>query len=198
MDKLKKTAKILDKVLQVIFWIMMVGVGMVIIASVAAGIAMAAGKKMDMYSSTISIANVEFHLKQSILMDGKEVILVLGVMVAFVIIAALVLGCVIHILRKIFKPMKDGAPFAGTVSANIRKLGHVFIVGSFFLQWGENAMLRYTEACLRQVVTESVANISVTYDLVNAGMIFVGILLFMLSYIFRYGEELQQQADETL
>ncbi len=198
MDKLKKTARILDKVLKVIFWILVVAVGIVVIGAGVMGIRCAMGYEMDLYSAEISIANIDFKLKQSLLMSQQDAIFFYGAIVAFAVIAAAVIGSIIHILRKIFKPMKEGAPFVGTVSTDIRKLGHVYMVGSIVLQWMENLILYSNEGLIKQMVAESVASINITYEVIDSSMFLVGILLFMLSYIFRYGEELQQQADETL
>ena len=46
-------------------------------------------------------------------------------------------------------------------------------------------------------LSENVSKITVSSE-ISLGNVLVGVLVIMLSYVFRYGEELQKQADETL
>ena len=103
-------------------------------------------------------------------------------------------------IREILQPMKEEKPFDSVVSTNLRKLAKLSI---------------YLGVCYNIIIlTEQIMNVFV-YDLpgllISEKIIHVGglfsvdltfliywAILLLLSYVFRYGEGLQQLSDETL
>lgn len=105
-------------------------------------------------------------------------------------------GCI----RKILEPMKVGDPFHETAGGNIKKVAYAVLL------WGvvENAgKLLETSAALRYFNFDSLAaggdirSITVNYHF-DLTFLLVFFLLLLVSYIFRYGTELQRLSDETL
>lgn len=109
------------------------------------------------------------------------------------IIFALLSCYTIKQLLSIFEPMSYGQPFSVSISSKLKKLSYVTlvvgIVGIIF-QIVVNTILYKTfntslDSC----------GIKSNYDI---GFIFWFLVIRLFSYIFEYGESLQQLSDETL
>mgnify|MGYP003300325974 CR=1 FL=1 len=121
-------------------------------------------------------------------------ILVLGLVILAVRYYQLV------IIRKIIEPMKEERPFDALVAKNIRKLSWVILIGdgifsliSFGLQIWQYHAFDFENLFLSDKIIS--CKLSYTFD---ASCIVIFGILYLMSYIFRYGEELQKQSDETL
>ena len=94
----------------------------------------------------------------------------------------------LHILRRILRPMKQGEPFAQSVSADMRRFGWLVLIAGGIASLAD---------AIGQAIYASPDTMVVTRRL-DLSFLFVSAIIFLFSYIFRYGEELQRQADETL
>lgn len=105
-------------------------------------------------------------------------------------------------VRKILQPMAEGNPFHHPVSLNIRKMSYVSIVlgivaniASFIETF--NAVHTINNMNLLEHVEDgTIQSITANFN-VDLTFLIVFFTLLLVSYIFRYGEELQQQVDET-
>ena len=96
----------------------------------------------------------------------------------------------LHIFRRILQPMKQGLPFASSVSGDMRRLGwFVLITG------GALSVLGMFD---RQIITTPSDVIALERQPVDLTFLVISAIVFLFSYIFRYGEELQRLSDETL
>ena len=124
-------------------------------------------------------------------------------MVVTLVVALLVIGItcyMIQLLRKVLAPMIVGQPFDGTVSKNIKKLGIAVIVNGLAIDIAESVMSSmafYMYDIAELILSDNISKIMVNSEL-SLDSVLVGVLVIMLSYVFHYGEQLQQQADETL
>ncbi len=108
---------------------------------------------------------------------------------------------VICTIRKLLKPMTQGQPYDGSVSRTLKKLG----IGCILICVVENVFnalqIQSTHAVFFEIVERNligvVSGIASGYS-IQLGYLFIGIVLLVFSLVFRYGEELQVQADETL
>lgn len=102
----------------------------------------------------------------------------------------------IRVIRQILAPMKDGQPFAPGTAQCFSALG-IFTIAFGIV--GNIASL-VTQRMFFTVLdeaggTDAIVSVSPSIDFT---FIPVAAILFLCSYIFRYGAELQTQADETL
>jgi hypothetical protein len=96
--------------------------------------------------------------------------------------------------------MKEGRPFEAGISSQIQKLALVTLVGGALTETAtvvasRTAMNAYDIAALLNPSVVSKYSYNGTFDptfLAGAAV------LLLLSYVFRYGEELQRESDETL
>ena len=106
----------------------------------------------------------------------------------------------LRIIRQILEPMKNGQPFDGSIAAKMKKLCWLTVGGGVCSQLAGMAagILMYkaydfSTLFLNENITH--VNMNLEFDL---GFVVLALIWYMLSCIFRYGEELQKQSDETL
>lgn len=206
MDKLMKTSKKLDtffKVLQKITKItMIVAVCVVAVLTVANFVNPDAVIAEGYYS--IDVGSVTINLTEGYSTEDNNMVLsyiwiIMGLAAAAGVAVYYALGQV----RKILQPMTEGNPFHPTVSTNIRKIAYVSIVlgvienvVSFLQSFGTVAMIEKIK--LLDYVKEGTIQSITANSQIDLTFLVVFFILLLVSYIFRYGEELQQQVDETL
>ena len=201
MEKLIKTSRILYKLFKVVGYITVV-VGAICIPLLIVSFFLPESWYADIAGTAntlIWLDTIKLQLNRSIPVSGTlksavSVILLLAVICCGVIAYGL------QLLRNILAPMKDGNPFNNAVSLNLRKLGWLTVIGSVVYSVISAISLHFISGLydLTALFKEgSIDAITVNYHY-DVTFLIVAALLFLLSYIFRYGEELQRQSDETL
>lgn len=200
MEKLMKTSKTVDTILKVVFKILQVA-GIIIFVGVGIClVAEALGQLPPAELAAVSFGDVELRFTEPQIVDNSFMAFEMGTTMIMVLIAITVTCYLIKVLRKVLVPMIKGQPFDGTVSKNIKKLGIVMIAGGLIMDIletvGSNlAFFMYDVSSL--FLSENIGKVSINSE-ISMGSVLAGVLVIMLSHVFRYGEELQQQADETL
>ncbi len=106
----------------------------------------------------------------------------------------------IRTLREIIDPMKEGRPFQTGIADKMKKLAWIVLIGGGISEVASvlSNFLSIRAYDLYQLVDQSqVTYITYAFEL-DTWFIFAAIILFFLAFIFRYGEQLQTEADETL
>jgi len=203
MEKLIKTAEILDRIFKILDVIVKVAaifivVGLFIIATsylfgLPPAVIGSGWESVDF--GFVSIVVEEPAVPELDRLLGMAAIeFVLGLIaLAF---AHLILKCV----RNILAPMMEGAPFHDTVSCNLRKLAKYTLFLGIEWNCGEilNGLLTIQTFDLSQLLTNDMVNQVTFHYQFDLGFLLVSAVFLLLSYIFRYGEELQRLSDETL
>lgn len=200
MEKLMKTSKTVDNILMIAYKLMQVA-GIILLVSIGICIVAQFVDKLPMAELTsVSVSDVELIFKEPMLIESSKAVIE---MVVTLVVALLVIGItcyMIKLLRKVLAPMMVGQPFDGTVSKNIKKLGIAVIVNGLAIDLVESVMSSmafYMYDIAELILSDNVSKIMVNSE-ISLDSILVGVMVIMLSYVFRYGEQLQQQADETL
>lgn len=205
MTSLCKTAKAIDSV----FRILRVLAGIACIVSLVftlligaalafqwdPGVLVEADQIISLGSVQLTIAPEYVFSMDSILYYG----LVNMAMILVLSFAALVS---IKYIRSILLPMTEGEPFRDIVSSNLKKLALVTIIFGlvkFFLTGLETYLVGhfYGEALGEIIEGSLITNIAYEAEGDLTFLLVAGVL-FLLSYVFRYAQELQKLSDETL
>ncbi len=116
------------------------------------------------------------------------------------IITSAVIWYGLKVLRNIISPMKQGLPFTEGISAQMKKLAAVTLIGGAALEITK-ALEAYFEFAAYDWTavfdTSRITDIAYGYEM-NGAFIVIALILFFLAYIFKYGEQLQKESDETL
>ena len=103
-------------------------------------------------------------------------------------------------IREILLPMKEEKPFDSIVSTNLKKLAKLSItLGILYniIILSEQILTVFVYGLPGLLISEKIIHVDGMFKVDLTFLIYWAILL-LLSYVFRYGEELQQLSDETL
>lgn len=198
-EKMIKTAKTSYTVVSVLRILVLIGMILFILGCV---ILLVMGASSIPFSFTsLSMGNVTLYLSETALPDQTiGAAEILPMLLPSGVIMAVVFYC-LSVLRRILTPMKEGRPFETSVSGHIRKLGNAVLIGgaaNFVAQAAASFFLKGRFELLKGLFREGVIDhITVTHTF-SLNVVWIALFLYLLSYIFAYGEELQRQSDETL
>ena len=203
MNNLSNTAKKLDKVLEITHIVLgalaiacIVGVALIAVAYI---FKMDPGMIGTNYES-FDIGFLEFQLAEAYAPD-KWLVLLHGAL-------TLLVGCRlaydsrrgVGYIREILAPMKDGNPFDCIVSTNLKKLAKLSItLGILYniILLSEQIITVFVYDLPSLLLSEKIVHIGGMFQ-VDLNFLFYWAILLLLSYVFRYGEDLQQLSDETV
>lgn len=103
-------------------------------------------------------------------------------------------------IREILKPMIEEKPFDSIVSTNLKKLAKLSIVIGILVNiiiLSEQIVAVFLYDLPGLLISEKITHVSGMFK-VDLTFIVYWAILMLLSYVFRYGESLQQLSDETL
>ena len=203
MNKLRSTAKKLDTFFKVLNIFLKIGI---VCCLVGLGI-ISVGFLFDLDPYTIgtgynsiSIGCLDLELAQEYAPEESLVLILLAVGLVIGLICLLVLRPCVTCIRDILKPMISGEPYHSSVSENLKKLvkhSLVLCVLTNLAQIITNSIFALNFGLEELLISEKVTHITINTD-IDLTFLIVAAVLYLLSYIFRYGEELQQLSDETL
>ena len=203
MNNLSNTAKKLDKVFKIVHIVLgalaiacIVGVALILAAYVF---------KMDPAMigtgyETFDIGFLELQLAPGVAPD-KWLVLLQGAI-------TLAVGCLlayesrrgVGYVRDILRPMTEEKPFDSVVSTNLKKLANLSIklgiLGNILIL-AQQAMTVFVYELPSLLVSDKIVHVGGMFQVDLTFLIYWAVLL-LLSYVFRYGEQLQQLSDETL
>ncbi|MBQ9046270.1 MAG: DUF2975 domain-containing protein [Solobacterium sp.] len=197
-EKMMKTAKGLDVFVSIIEKILWGACALVLLGFVL--VMVFSAQNPDIINTlSYSFGDVAVTLNESsVTPELVKTVVFSSLVTAVVTLALTCLG--IRIIRRILKPMKVGRPFDTSVADSLKQLGWLVFAGGVIRIVGEAVVYYiFTNSLDFTAVfnpdTVSGVNIRVGSDLTFIVYTFV---LFLMSYVFRYGEELQKESDETL
>ena len=196
--KLVQSASLLDRVL-----VIMQGLTAAVIIASAVFIPLTAvlGEKVIADASSLTLGSLKFNLNGSVnFLDIQNFKSSIICSLACAILAAAATRYCIKVLREILAPMIEGTPFAAGISNKIRKLAWAVLVGGFITEIGHaiTASLEIKAYQIERLFNlEAISSVSYNFSL-NLWFVITAMILFFLSYVFRCGEMLQKESDETL
>lgn len=201
MHNLTKTAHSLDiffKVQEILIKICIVGT-LVGLGIIAAGFLF----QLDPYTigsgyNHLDIGPLSLEIAAGYAPDERLVLILLAVELIIALVCLLILSPCVTCVRDILQPMTKGEPFHSTVSANLKKLAKRSLILCVLVNLAEIMTTGMFFLNLTDVlISEKITRVSLNMDF-DLTFLIVAAVLYLLSYIFRYGEELQQLSDETL
>lgn len=205
MARMQKIAKIINVVLRITWWVISLCIliwGIAVVESVlhaAPNLNLGIAADPNFFLETVlKIGNFKLSLTDGYLFlpdNGWGVLKCIG----YTVILAL-LWYELTILKNVFRPMEQGLPFDGTVSAAIRKVAWIKLIEWVLGVAVCNADHYFLYQALDMPTLFSPDRVSACTVAPNYYVedLVVFALLMLLSYVFRYGEELQKLSDETL
>lgn len=198
--KLVKSSVIIDRILKVLQGVL---IAAAIVAVIFIPLVAIFGEKMIADASHLQLGefDITFNGELSAFLDVPKIILSIIITLIAMIISVCATWYGIRVLREILSPMKEGRPFEQGISAKIRKLGWTILIGGGIVEvvraissYFEVRAYRISELLLSDA---SISEISPSFS-ISLWFVWAAVIVFFLSYVFRSGEQLQQESDETL
>lgn len=204
MNKLTKTAKTLDKIsriAQICFTIVIIMCAVALVLTLL--IPLLSGESIASYMSgtnSLYFSGLEIELAENTAINYNltyiQTLVVLAMGGVSVFIASRACRCI----RAILHPMTLGQPFDNAVSTNLKKLSNLTIwmgVATNLTILVDSVITMFAYNMSNIMNPEVVTGINMHCNLDLTFLLYFAILR-LLSYVFRYGQELQQLSDETL
>ena len=203
MNNLSNTAKKLDKIFEIVHIVFgalaiacIVGVALILIAYV---LKLDPGMIGTGYDS-FDIGFLELKVAESYAPDKWLVLLQAAITLAVSCRLCYDGRRGVGYIREILHPMTEEKPFDTIVSTNLKKLAKLSInLGILYniIILSEQIISVFVYDLPSLLISEKITHVSGMFNVDLTFLIYWAILL-LLSYVFRYGEQLQQLSDETL
>lgn len=201
MDKMKRFAKGLDGFCTVCYRLGILAMGLALgIAAIAWLVVMSHPEMLDHFRMDLQFGGISFRLADSV-MPGREYGFRMFLLATVLSVAQLPVFCMMcRSIRGILAPMKEGLPFDEKIEGHLRKLGWLIIAGGVISQVSGvvlrgNFLPGYDLGAL--FLSDKITHVTTGYS-VDGTFLIYALVVFLLSYVFRYGAELQKLSDETL
>lgn len=195
--KIIKTAKSLDTIVKIVgMFTKFVG----IIGIAVAFIILAQGDKLfaDAYQ-VLDLDIIKIHVGENVVIakDFVKYYYFVGMLVESAIY--LLVSYICTLVREILSPMKEGRPFEANIPDILKKIAGIVFLGGGAMELYEfvGPMLLLKAFPIRDILAASTEHIEYSFSMNFEFVLFAWVILF-LSYIFSYGQTLQQESDETL
>jgi hypothetical protein len=194
--KMVKTANVIDKVLRIFRVCLLAGCILCVVLMVLVPIY----EEAFLEAPQIDLGNISLAITDNSIVDRNTLILSLEMALITDLISCASVWYAFTLILRIIAPMKEGRPFDTGVSKQIRRLAWVTLVFGGITEL-MRAVTSYIGVNAYDISPLLNASIVSEYSYNGKGdlsFLAGAALLFFLSYIFRYGEELQRESDETL
>lgn len=106
----------------------------------------------------------------------------------------------LKVARDILEPMKEGNPFETSIGKKIRVLARIELFAGLALmitEWVTSYFVNY-ESEIMNLFKEGVVESVTVNNSFSLNFVIIAFILYLVSYVFEYGEQLQIESDETL
>lgn len=203
MKDLTRTASILDKLLNILSVFIKIGGVALVVGLIILGAGFVFDLPPQMIGTGYEHADLGFvtlTVADAYLPDHQTIWKLVGIEMLLTLFCLISAFYMVKAVRQILEPMKMAQPFHNIVSTNLKKLARYSCVLGIKL----NLMNIISKILVIKaydlhilLLSERIPQLEfhLNFDL---SFLFIAAVLLLLSYIFRYGEELQQLSDETL
>ena len=197
-SKMARVAKNLD-ILANVFGKIAAAAGIVCVA-VAILSLIFGGKMFAEAAFSLDLDFIKLHLSDKVDINDNFMKLYVCISTLGGSIICFLLSYIAGLLRKILSPMKIGRPFEEGISRSLKKVGWAIILGGFFSEvLGCIARILLSKAYpIDELFSTDLISRTEFVFTINLNFVIIACAVFLLSYIFSYGQVLQRESDETL
>jgi len=202
MEKLMSISKKLDTFFKVMQKVVIIGMAVAVLVTAVLTVANAVNPNAVIGEDfhIVDIGPLTIELAPELAPDNATILAYVWVVLLLGAVSAALVYYAFGLIRRILRPMSQGQPFDADVSRSLRRMSYISLALGVVRNAG--AMIE-TAAAVKAFDLAAIADggavqsitANYTFDLSFLVLFFV---LILMSYIFRYGSELQQLSDETL
>lgn len=150
--------------------------------------------------NTVELGPLKIFLSDSAGADGGLMKSHYILMLVTGIVLCVTVSVCIRFIRQVLSPMKEGRPFTPESVSSLKKTAWTVLIGggiSQVMNFIMVAILRASYPFDKILSGQGIDSYQLSYHL-DIGFILLFFIILSLSYIFAYGQQLQQESDETL
>ena len=201
MINLSKSTKYISMLLNIVCWVILISGLFYGINTAISCFSLSTGSASgEAFVSGITLNNLRFYSSTggiTIRAAAMRNMQLLSLVVYLVEVPLICWG--ICLLRRILQPMIDSRPFNGT-GLILKKLGWISLIIALIenlSDWGMLYIMEHQYHFVDFFLGSTITDVDFRFT-PDTTFILVAIVVFVLSGVFSYGEELQQLSDETL
>lgn len=206
MERIVRLANRLDQCAKAVSYVCLLASGFSVLAGVYAGISIFSGSKISFLTteSAIHIGSIRVEVLPEFVPEyipSYEFAckrLFFGTL--FLAIYLVMISYMAKIVRKILEPVKEARPFDMQVYKNMKKLGIWIVIRGVIWEAVKavtEAMTFFAYNIPTLFDSEKIAGYSLEFTF-NPEFLMTAAVVFLLSYVFKYGAVLQTLSDETI
>ena len=206
MNSISRTAKLLDRICGILYWVLLVGMVLCFFAVVLLAIPILGGTELfkDNQSYSLSLGSLRLLLAPGVMAGitapGYEknllwtAIFALGSMPVYFVMLLTV--------RDVLQPFIRKEPFHGMVAKDLKRLSILLLLNTV-LNWIAAGLADHMTRTYLDIETlfpnsSQVISVNLASTAIELTPLLFAAALYLLSKVFLYGQELQQLSDETL
>ncbi len=194
VDRVKKFAKALKMILNVMVVIMIIGlVGGIVIGGIMAFIPNSSFTHASLQLNIGRHLNIQ--LRDNKFLEVAQVRALILAIVSSMILVIITTIVIIKLIRDLLITVECGKPFDEKNSKRLKGIGITVIIGSLFESLSYIIIYNLVIPMINSLGLE---NINFTMNILDGGTILLGIIIVLISEIFKYGCYLQNEYDETV
>jgi hypothetical protein len=203
MNNLTKTAKTMDRVFRILSVFVDIGWVCCLVVLGLIGACFLFGLDPSMIGTgynSIALGPLDLIIAPGYAPDEHFVLMLIAAEAALALVCLLIARQCCRCIRSILNPMTLGEPFHNSVSASLKKLALYSIavcVACNLMDIVSTVMFASGFGLTDLLLSEKIIHVAVNTEFDLTFLIVAGVI-YLLSYVFRYGMELQQLSDETL
>ena len=204
IQKMIKTAKTMDTVTHIVEILVWISAGLMMLGLIAVFVITQFNIPEFVpgvsFTTSLSIGNLSVRIDDTSVFNPAAMQKMSIVTLVFTFPIIILLCILLRLIRKILKPMKEGRPFDTDIPEGLKKCGWIVLISGvlgFLMQtmMGNYMFKVYDLSKIFNTDVVSGWNYTASFDLKFVAFAF---MLFLLSNVFAYGQELQKESDETL
>ena len=202
MNKLNSTAKRLDTFFKIFNILLSIAVVTLIVGILIVAAAFIFNLPPEMVGTgyaNLTFGSLELSIAEAVAPNPRMVLAFIGVECALAIVVCLITRMCVNCVRKILAPMIE-KPFNCSVSENLKKLAKYTLflgIAVIAIQWISDGLMIFLADLPNLLISDKITHVGFQFD-ADLTFLIVSAVFLLLSYIFQYGEQLQQLSDETL
>ena len=198
MDKMIKTAKNLHLMAKTAQWICLIAA--ILLPPAAFAVRLMPKQMFSGYGYYLDVGNFNLELRLDGLAPAEETRRSLIIGLLFVAVILFLAWMTLRIIVRMLEPMTQGRPFSREVSDCLNRLSWIALIGGGIYEIGSVVIraIQYSGINLYMLFdSDAIGGFTVEFR-IDCWFLLLFLLLRLMSYVFRYGEALQQLSDETL
>lgn len=201
MKRMKKIASILDMIFRIVYYLTIAAfVFSCMMLLILWWLYLVDSDILELFRTDLTFGPISFTVADSVKSSRNTGFFFMLSSTFYILVELPVFWMTFSAIRGILAPMKEGKPFDHNIARYLKRLAWLTVVNGILTQIIQNVLTGNTlnGYNLNELfLSDKITGVSVTHSC-DLSFLIYALVLFLMSFIFQYGSELQKLSDETL